>query len=225
MPVCHINSQMTVLPGELPQFSQDQVKNEPMLFNCNANSAYQLGGPITQEFISLLPDEWKSVPLVIDSRVHMLMPGWYPCIPGWHHDDVPRTRADGQPNYAEGQDRSEHIIALVNGDICPTRFATGLATFSTPRSGVIYAAWHKRVEQLIERGQLTTQDAPSNRLIHFNDRTWHTGTKAVSNGWRFFIRASRYWDADGNVIARRNPRTNEVRRQVQVYLDDPHKGW
>lgn len=47
----------------------------------------------------------------------------------------------------------------------------------------------------------------------------------VKNGWRFFIRFSRYFDCDGNVIARRNPRTNELRRQVQVYLDNVNAGW
>lgn len=210
----------------MPRFNQDEVKNEPMLFNCDVSGALMHGGPITRMFLRHLPQGWVGAPLVIDSRVHMLMPGWYPCIPGWHHDDVPRTRADGQPNYGEGQDRSAHIIALVNGDICPTHFAVGSAAFEMPKGDQpLYSAWHRDVEKLLEDGQLERVVAPSNHLIRFTDRTWHTGTKAVANGWRFFIRASRYWDADGNVIARRNERTNEVRKQVQVYLDDPFRGW
>jgi ribosomal protein L4 len=42
------------------------------------------------------------------------------------------------------------------------------------------------------------------------------GTRAVKNGWRLFIRAS--WNTD------RKP-TNEFRRQVQVYMENPMEGW
>src|ERR1700749_4013133 len=66
------------------------LKNEPMFFNSDLNFAYEAGGPATRSFIDALPDGWKAEPAVIDTRVHMLMPGWFPAIPGFHHDDVPR---------------------------------------------------------------------------------------------------------------------------------------
>lgn len=28
---------------------------------------------------------------IFDVKVHMLMPGQYPCIPNWHYDNVPRV--------------------------------------------------------------------------------------------------------------------------------------
>lgn len=210
----------------LPHFDDIAIKNEPMLFNCDLEGAKKLGGPITYAFTNLLPDEWLQAPLVIDSRVHMLMPGWYPCIPGWHHDDVPRTRSDGQPNYGAGQCRSQHVIALINGDICPTIFATGTEFFEEPSLGrTIYADWHHVVEQKVREGNLALETAMSNRFVFFDDRTWHRCQPANRTGWRFFIRASRYFSPDGEPIARGNPRTNEVRRQVQVYMDDPNVGW
>ena len=226
-----ISSSVEYVPGanRLPDYTELEVKNEPMLFNCDYEGATINGGPITQDFLNELPHEWRQcreVPLVIDSRVHMLMPGWYPCIPGWHHDDVPRTRSDGQPNYAPGQCRSEHIMALVNGDICPTEFAIGNRAFYEPELGrTIYADWHKEVEHACQIGELRRLSCPTNRLVHFDDRTWHRGTPTRANGWRFFIRASRYFDPDGNPIARGNARTNEVRRQVQVYMDNVNAGW
>ena len=221
-----IESRMSVLGSTVPEFSDFVVKNEPMLFNCDLEHADLLGGPITKAVLNVLPDDWKRSDLVVDSRVHMLMPGWYPCIPGWHHDDVPRTRADKQPNYGPGQDRSEHLLLLVNGDIAPTAMATGSMLFLEPEAGkTIYAEWDKEVNLAIQNGLLEKSHIPSNLLVHINDRTWHTGTAAVKNGWRFFIRFSRYFDCDGNVIARRNPRTNELRRQVQVYLDNVNAGW
>jgi len=33
---------------------------------------------------------------IIDVKVHMLMPGQYPCIPGWHLDMVPRDKDNNQ---------------------------------------------------------------------------------------------------------------------------------
>ncbi len=227
-----IDSQISLVPGApMREYRVDAIKNEPMLFNCSMDGAYHLGGDITKAFIARLPEDWRTVPLVIDSRVHMLMPGWYPCIPGWHHDDVPRTRSDGQPNYDEGQNRSEHIMLLINGDICPTEFALGVEDFKEPKLGrTIYSDWHQEIEARDDvmnwpHIPLTRVSAPSGRLIRFNDRTWHRGTAAVANGWRFFIRASRYYDPDGNTIPRGNPRTNEVRKQVQVYMEAPNAGW
>lgn len=210
----------------VPQYDDELIKNEPMLFNNDIDGAFRNGGPITKDFLQVLPIEWKGVPLVIDSRVHMLMPGWYPCIPGWHHDDVPRTRGDGQPNYGEGQCRSQHVIALINGDICPTVFASGSELFTEPAfDRTIYSDWHHDVESKLARGDLGLETAPSNRLVFFDDRSWHRCQPANRTGWRFFIRASRYYSPEGKPIPRGNPRTNEVRRQVQVYMDDPNLGW
>jgi hypothetical protein len=116
-------------------------------------------------------------------------------------------------------------MLLINGEICPTRFAVGAADFIEPAlNRTIYADWHHDVERELGRS-LEEIEAPSRRLLMFDDRTWHRGAKAVAGGWRFFIRASRYYAPDGSVIARGNPRTNEIRRQVQVYLEDPNAGW
>jgi hypothetical protein len=221
-----IDSRILGVAGRMAKYDEATVKNEPMLFNCDMASAMRLGGPITRQFCRQLPIDWHEEPLVIDTRVHMLMPGWYPCIPGWHHDDVPRTRSDGQPNYGPGQDRSAHIVALVNGDIAPTEFAVGAAEFQEPDAGkVLYQEWHPRVERLLATGELRKMVARDRDMIMFDDRTWHTGVPAAAGGWRWFGRASRYFDRSGACIPRRNERTNELRRQVQVYLADPFKGW
>ena len=220
-----ISSQAQVVGEVFPSYNQYDIKQEPMLFNCDYDHAHTYGSKITKRFLTSLPEGW-STDVVIDSRVHMLMPGWYPCIPGWHHDDVPRTRVDAQPNYLSGQDRSEHIILLLNGDICPTHFAVGESEHEIPAIGEkIYKQWNKEVDVLIKNKQLELVKAETNRMYMFDDRTWHTGTAAVDGGWRFFIRVSRYFDAAGNRIARRNPRTNEVRKQVQVYMNNLTEGW
>ena len=80
-------------------FPTEVIKNEPMFFNCDLAYAFKHGGEITKTFIAGLPEDWISYNPVLDSRVHMLMKNWYPCIPGYHHDDVPRSTSTGQPNY------------------------------------------------------------------------------------------------------------------------------
>jgi hypothetical protein len=201
----------------LPEFSQDEVKNEPMLFNCNREFAYTLGGKLTKTFIDSLPSKFAySRDLVIDSRVHMLMAGWYPCIPGFHHDDVPREREDKQPNYINPSYKAEHCMALV-GDCCPTEFAVGEAEFpDVPLGEVCYKKWHPMVVDKIKSGELKSFSAPSNKLIYFDYHTWHQGIPAIKGGWRWFVRAT--------INTKREP-TNELRKQVQTYLAFPMEGW
>lgn len=165
--------------------------------------------------------------LVFDSRVHLLMPGWYPAIPGYHHDDVPRPEihswgnpmSAGQPDYDNPSYKSEHIMALVNADVCPTKFALGKCLMPAVAEGdLIYRKWHTEVEKLIADKTLQTFSAPDKQLIYFNWQSFHTGIKAVKNGWRWFGRVSRNTDRTKKI-------TNEIRKQAQVYLEFPMEGW
>jgi hypothetical protein len=211
-----INSQIE-LGKVLSSFPESDIKNEPMFFNCTWDFAYEHGGEPTREFLRELAKHQNKDNIIIDSRVHMLMPGWFPCIPGFHHDDVPRERQDGQPEYHNPSYRSKHALILYNGDICPTEFAIGQAEFPEVSLGEkYYKVWHPLVKEKIRNKELITLNAPNNTVVFFDDRTWHQGTQAVNNGWRLFIRAS--WDTD------RVP-TNEIRRQVQVYMENPMEGW
>ncbi len=200
-------------------YTQDEIKNEPMLFNSDFFFAWDNSGKITREFLGRLIDfdkSWDIRNMVIDSRVHMLMPGWYPCIPGMHHDDIPRSTASGQPNYINPEYKAEHALGLVNGDIAPTEFAIGEIDLEIPTEGIIYKQWHPKVMQAIEDGTMKSYSAESGVILQFDSESFHQGTKAVAGGWRWFIRVSKN--------THRKP-TNEIRKQVQVYLEHPMEGW
>jgi hypothetical protein len=210
---------------ELSSFAEfihnEDIKNEPMFYNCDLRFAYLNGGSITRSFIDALPGEWKTGKAVFNSRVHMLMPGWYPAIPGWHHDDIARPAGspNGQPDYDNQLYHSEHIMGLVNADICPTGFITTACEMpAVPEGDLIYRAWHKEIEKQLEEGILYKCAAKDRTLIYFDCHTFHAGTKAVAGGWRWFGRVSRYTD-------RVNSITNEIRRNAQVYLEFPMEGW
>lgn len=181
-----------------------------MFFNANLNYVYQNSGPITRSFIDEIPLNWHNA--VFDSRVHMLMPGWYPAIPGYHHDDVPRSPISpgqhfltaGQPDYDNTRYYAEHLMGLVNGEICPTEFVIGkCAMRPVPEGELIYRQWHKEIEFLIDNGEVKTWLAPSGALIKFDWQTFHTGTKAIGSGWRWFCRLT-------SVSARESPQSSLV---------------
>lgn len=206
-------------------FSQSQIKDEPMFFNSSLPFAMLNGGPITRAFIQSLPDGWTNC--VFDSRIHMLMPGWYPAIPGWHHDDVPRAplppgthfMMGGQPDYDNPRYKAEHIMALVNGEICPTQFIVGECKMSAVPEGLIYRKWSEEINGMLATGaNVDVVQCESGILYAFDWQAFHTGVKAVGNGWRWFGRVSRNTDRVGSI-------TNEIRKQVQVYLEFPMDGW
>lgn len=205
----------------------ESIKNEPMFFNSSLAFAYENGGPITRSFITRLPDDWNIEEAVFDSRVHMLMPGWYPAIPGFHHDDVPRPDIPvgqhfitaGQPDYDIPAYKSEHILGLVNADICPTKFAIGDCVMPKVEDGeLIYRKWHPEVLRLLDEGKMELKEASDRTLIQFDCDTFHTGDKALKNGWRWFGRVSRNTNRTKTI-------TNEIRVNAQVYLEFPMEGW
>ena len=192
-----------------------RLKDEPMLFSCDYEAAISLGNEATRRFAYEAATALGTANIIIDTRVHMLMRGWYPCIPGWHHDDVDRGE-DGQPSYPP-TNSPRHVMCLLGDDIAPTLFAVGEAEFPQPPAGHgVYEYWHDEVERKIESGSLRLQQAEMGRLIYFDWQTWHRGVKASRSGWRWFARAS----AGSN-----RQSANEVRRQVQVYLSADTKGW
>lgn len=200
-------------------YTKEQISNEPMFYRASADFAYSNGGIITRSFLDRLPEDWKNIPVTIDSRVHMLMPGWYPCIPGMHHDDIPRTRSDGQPNYEVLSYNADHLIGLVNAEIAPTEFAVGEIDLDIPPLGeLIYRDWHPKVMKAIEDGTMLSLKATSGVMYQFDNYAFHQGTAAVSSGWRWFIRVSR--DTDRALDCK-----NEIRKQTQVYMQNPMEGW
>lgn len=203
------------MPSDYPL---DVVKNEPMLFSCDREFAQAHGGEITRSFFDALPEDWQTPDIIFDSRVHMLMPGWFPCIPGWHLDDVPRSRPDGQPDHDDPEYKAEHILAIV-GEASRTEFALGEICLTEPDLGkVVYGEWHERIESMLSgvNSQVRRHLVREGQLVQFDWRSFHRGTAATRNGWRWFGRITRN---------SKRPLSNEIRRQVQVYLPAVNVGW
>lgn len=197
--------------------TQGMIKDEPMMHKASYEFAWNHAGVLTQRFLFALPDNWKNNKTVIDSRGHMLMEGWYPCIPGWHHDDIPRDRSDKQPDYAGLRYKAEHCMAIWGGNSL-TEFAIGRAVFPEIELGkTVYEEYHRMVEdEIVNGGQLRRVKVKPCVPTFFDWQTWHQGTPATGFGFRFFIRATRNTD--------RKP-DNEIRRNANVYMPAIMGGW
>lgn len=197
--------------------TEQEARQEPMLFSVDVDFALRHGGPLTKNFIAelfKLPNVNKN-DVVIDSRVHMLKKGWYPCIPGWHIDDFLRG-PNGQPEYNNLPNNAYHVLAIV-GDASCTEFLDGPVYLKDPLPGeIVYDSFNRQIRRLINQQDVGTYQIQSNRLYRFGMTDFHRGAAATKEGWRWFIRAS--------VGTGRNA-LNEIRSQVQVYLPWPEQGW
>jgi len=151
----------------------------------------------------------------IDTRLSMLMPGMYPCIPGWHCDDFYRPTG-GQPNL-ENAPPAEHVCIVI-GNCSRTRFVAGPIELPLPSATdleggrTVYGVMHRRIEQ----AQPATMLVSSGEAWRFSPLTWHRGEPATEMGWRYFLRltGSNHWTP-----------LNQTRTQTQVYLTEPFRGW
>lgn len=202
--------------GQMPYFQEPEIKSEPMLFSASWDFARKHGGPIAAEFLDRIATEVRQ-PVIIDSRVHMLMPCWFPCIPGWHLDDVPRTRPDGQPDHINPIYKSNHVCTVIGSASLP-QFAEGQCDLEDVPvyGGMVYGKWNRDINDLISQGQIEASTINEGNIIAFNWQTFHRGMAATKNGWRMFIRAS--WDTQREI-------KNEIRTQTQIYLPAPEAGW
>ena len=211
-----------------------EIEREPMLFGADWDFAAEKGGPITRSFLAALNAAGgfgtMNPGIIIDSRVHMLQEGYYPCIPGWHTDDAPRDILTNQPDIFSPK-VVQHALCVVDTDTgSTTEFITGrlrlrkesieaqraftvdgkVKTVYEAASDIIDAA-------LTDPPQAWSVNAvPNNAVCLFDSRDWHRGVPAKRAGWRFFIRASH--SSDRKV-------ENKIRRQVQVYLPRTNIGW
>lgn len=132
----------------------------------------------------VIPRDWDSNQLIIDSRVHHLHPGVFPAIPGAHIDGI-----EGNSPFLRST--SEHLT-LCLGSFAPTGFLNG--NFSLPEVNEgknLWKVWHPTIEQLLDEGRIKIQEAISGKMYHLNTDGFHKATSAKGDSWRYFLRIAR----------------------------------
>jgi hypothetical protein len=206
--------------GKVPEFKIGEVMSEPMLFSADLDFAFSEGGTLTKSFIKNLPSDYLREKVVIDSKVVMLKKGWFPCIPGWHLDEIPQTCPNnpGQPNLKTPEYTAEHIMCLVGDEISNTLFVNSPIELDVPTTGTIWVELDRQINKKLSRGSETINvfRVPMNTLVKFDHESFHKGQRANGDGWRWFIRATKG--------SNRQP-INKIRTQVQVYIESENTGW
>lgn len=205
--------------GEPPRFNvpDKEIRRLPQFFRGSPEYVYRLGGWIYRWALDRAPLDGSFPFVTVDSRVHMLMPGMWPCIPGWHCDDFYRP-GGGQPDLRAlvantANVRSLHH-AVIFGQQSPTQWLAESVEISDAAldSETVYRDCAREIDAAPRRVEVSDEG----QFVTFDSITFHRGTKALGQGWRLFVRiteSTHYAPA------------NELRTQTQVYLDDPSAGW
>ena len=179
------------------------------LFRAPLDKAAELMPEMAELIASVPVDDLSRYEL--DIKVHMLMPGQFPCIPNWHTDMVVRDETGLRFDLID-RDVEPMLIWISDGP--ETEFlARPLDMPERPGS-------HQEIARFINKAEgLMTQHLQPNVWTAMWQNTPHRGTQARKHGWRVFARVT------PNQLAPRRPATSVIRRHAQVYIDAAEFGW
>lgn len=203
--------------GQMQEYSEEQIRNETMIYGGSVAWTRVHGGPMTCDALRIAQENSRDLVRVhaergyhpvIDTKSVLLMPGMSPCIPGWHCDGVIRSVRGAQPNLSTLDERVLHYIVTYDtvGGRDSTHYATSPIDVEVDESR-IWASVNERVKDM----QYGTYG--NGEVVRMTRSTLHRGPPATVRQWRFFFRMSFY----------HMPCVNEIRNQVQVYTES--KGW
>ncbi|MGN4665786.1 hypothetical protein ACTFRP_07850 [Bacillus cereus group sp. MYBK234-1] len=212
---------------EIEQPSIDVLKNTPALWNASLDDALKYGGELTKAAIGAMNLRHDRKYIVVDTKVHMLMPGMCPAIPNWHSDGVPRgselrPEAKANPNiFAQEKMSTSRFHLLVTGEGCLTEFVGQPVELDVPAepSTRLYGMVNQQVREKVAAGELEVFTAPTCTPIEFDWFDIHRGVEATKHEWRYLIRVT---ETD-HMPPQRDLR-QVIRTQQQVYVPTDF-GW
>ncbi|CCI88662.1 phage protein [Yersinia phage phiR1-RT] len=207
-------------------FTQADIKDTPGLWNAPLEIAINFGGKITQEALSSMNLTYEYKHIIVDVKTHLLQPGMFPAIPGWHTDGVPRggsmSPAKGSPDINMQENaRAPKYHLMVLGIDCPTIFIKNrnveVELLDTNLSS-LYKSLTQKVKADINL--YDTYEIEPGFIYEWDWWELHTAQAARQSGWRYLIRVTEtdYFEPQTDL--------NQIfRRQQQVFLPSTEFGW
>lgn len=202
------------------------IKNTFGLFRASVEDALRYGGDITREAIGAMNIRNDKKYVLVDVKVHMLMKGFCPAIPGWHTDGVPRPNMSdtgkGAPDiFLQEEMESPRFHLLTTGDHCSTLFTNARqVTLDVPAepSNRLYADVNRQMTKHVEAGTYQTFTKPR-QVVEFDWWELHTAQYADKFGWRYLIRVT-----ESDTMAPLTNLRDILKTQAQVYTP-ANIGW
>lgn len=205
------------------------IKQTPSLWNASLDDAIRFGGELTRQALQACDITGDRRYITVDTKIHMLMPGMLPGIPGWHTDGVPRHRdgspeAGGKPlldlqqlieSYGEGP----RFHLLVTGKHCSTEFFTEEVDLNLPSTARLYAEMTREVDKLVAGDLKPTLTAPDSTWVDWDWWNIHRAVPANAAGWRFLIRVT-----ESNFLIPQTDIRKVIRLHNPVYIPLDY-GW
>jgi hypothetical protein len=212
----------------IEQPTMSEIKNTPSLWNASLEDALKYGGDLTKAAIGALDLKFDRKYIIVDTKIHMLMPNFYPAIPSWHTDGVPRGENlnpsfKGNPDIFAQEDMSDtRFHLLVTGEGCKTEFLKeSNVEFEIPDtpSSDLYKMINKQISEGIENKKLNNYQVPSCTAVEFDWWTLHRGIQASKHEWRYLIRVT-----ETDHMQPQTDLRQIIRTQQQVYVPS-NFGW
>lgn len=216
------NRNKPIIGSPIEQPSQELIKNTLGLHNASLDDALKYGGELTRSAIGAMDLQFTKKNIIVDTKVHMLLPGMCPAIPGWHNDGVPRGDSldptiKKEPNIHAQEDIDSPIFhLLVTGESCLTSFIKErnieLEVPNVP-SSKLYQMVSNQIEEKLNNAEITSYEAPSCAPVMWDWWEVHTGTFAKSHEWRFLIRVT-----ESDIQEPKTDLRDVIRTQQQGYM-------
>jgi len=210
-----------IVGGTIEQPPDLELKNTFSLWNASYEDAIRYGGSITRDALQSMNLHHDRKNIIVDTKIHMLMPGWSPAILGWHVDGAPRDenknpQGAGLPNtfVQEGDERFNRYHILVTGDGCLTQYVNRPLYVPIPSepSYDVYTHMSKFVHAHVTKHPEDVSTFKSCTSYEFDWWDIHTGVIASKKEWRFLIRV-----CESDYYEPRKDLREVIRMQSQIY--------
>ncbi len=209
--------------AKFPKLDLVTFAQEPSLVSCSPIMVENSGGELAKVALhhvkqyykqDILRAEKAGLSAIIDTRVHRLMPGMFPAVPGWHCDAVPRCSYHGQPRFDLIIPEQFHVIVTLSTEPKGVSHTEFVLDTIHPKMGdnSVYHDLHREIVRIGPR----TEFIPDGTFVKYYPKTAHRASAAHRRGWRMFFRFSMY---------PKPPIENVVPNVQQVYLLSEDNAW
>jgi hypothetical protein len=175
--------------------------------------AIKFGGELTRECLQKIKLRNNRKYVVVDVKTHMLMPGFFPAIPGWHVDGTPRKSKSEPDIRLQETDRNTIYHFLVTGEGCLTDFIKDPLELEVP--GEPTPKLFNMIDEQVNKLENLPEKmfaSPSCQILTWDWWTIHRGIEAKKHEWRYLIRV-----CEGDYLEPKTNLRDVLRIQQQVY--------